>query len=78
MISSATLDLEPRRLSLLISGLYALDTDPNLSGALLERESLRLDVVPKKIETAFRHTHVRASALTEREQSDVQCLVIMT
>ncbi|KAH9978174.1 hypothetical protein BGW80DRAFT_1286203 [Lactifluus volemus] len=35
MISSATLNLEPRRLSLLIPGLYALDIDLNPSTASL-------------------------------------------
>ncbi|KAH9976764.1 pre-RNA processing PIH1/Nop17-domain-containing protein, partial [Lactifluus volemus] len=80
MISSATLDLEPRRLSLLIPGLYALDIDLNLSTASLERESLRLDAVPEETETAFRPRRVRDfdidGARAEWRVRD-QCLVIM-
>ena len=80
MISSTTLDLEPRRLSLLIPDLYALDIDMNLSGAFLERESLRLDAIPKETENAFRPRRVRDldidGARAEWRVRD-QCLVIV-
>jgi hypothetical protein len=80
MISSATLDLEPRRLSLLIPGLYALDIDLNLSTASLERESSQLDAVLEETETAFRPRRVRDfdidGARAEWRVRD-QCLVIM-
>ena len=52
-ISSATLDLEPRRLTLLIPDIYALDIDLTLSDASLGQELLRLGVGPQGTESVL-------------------------
>jgi hypothetical protein len=80
MIPFATLNLEPRRLSLLIPDLYTLDIDLNLSAAILERGSLGLHAVPEEMDNVFRPKRVRDfdvdGARAEWRVRD-QCLVIM-
>ncbi|KAI0299008.1 hypothetical protein B0F90DRAFT_1631800 [Multifurca ochricompacta] len=52
-ISSATLDLEPRRLTLLIPELYALDIDLNLSDTALGQALFRAGAGPQGTEHAL-------------------------
>jgi len=52
-ISSATLDLEPRRFILLIPGLYALDIDLDLSDASLGQAPFQVGAGPQGTESAL-------------------------
>src|SRR6266404_2491018 len=52
-ITSATLDIEPRRLTLIIPGLYVLDIDLNLSDSALERALFPIGTSPQEIEHAL-------------------------
>jgi len=52
-ITSATLDIEPRRLTLIIPGLYVLDIDLNLSDSALERALFPIGTSTQEIEHAL-------------------------
>ncbi|KAH9011600.1 hypothetical protein EDB84DRAFT_1279029 [Lactarius hengduanensis] len=52
-IASATLDIEPRRLTLVVPGLYGLDIDLNLSDSALGRALFPTGTSPQEVEHAL-------------------------
>ncbi|KAH9029257.1 PIH1 family [Lactarius pseudohatsudake] len=52
-IASATLDVEPRRLTLVVPGLYGLDIDLNLSDSALGRALFPTGTSPQEVEHAL-------------------------
>ncbi|KAH9003859.1 hypothetical protein EDB86DRAFT_2798811 [Lactarius hatsudake] len=79
-IASATLDIEPRRLTLVVPGLYGLDIDLNLSDSALGRALFPTDTSPQEVEHALllkrdRNLDVEGARAEWRRKEG--CLVIM-
>ncbi|KAH9056802.1 hypothetical protein EDB87DRAFT_1565958 [Lactarius vividus] len=79
-IASATLDIEPRRLTLVIPGLYVLDIDLNLSDSAFGRAHFRTGTSPREVEHALllkRDRDLDVDGARAEWRRKERCLVIM-
>jgi hypothetical protein len=79
-ITSATLDIEPRRLTLVIPGLYALDINLNLSDSALGRALFPPGTSPHEAERALMLKRARdldVDGARAEWRTKERCLVIV-